>query len=114
MEDVSYGYVELLAAPRIDTAIDSVAEIDGTQQLVVLVTPYEGMGGGDLVHLRWDTGVLRTSRIDTHLVDTAEVGQIMVFTVSRPVPGATRVSYVISRPSGEWRASERLDVTVRG
>ncbi|MEU7579888.1 hypothetical protein AB0B50_20060 [Streptomyces sp. NPDC041068] len=113
MTDVSSVSVELLTAPSVDRAIGTVADIGEAQQLIVRIEPYEGMSDGDSVHLRWDTGVLRTSRIDTHVVDATEVGLSTVFTIPQPMPGSARVSYVVSRPSGECRASERLEVTVR-
>ncbi|WP_055696726.1 MULTISPECIES: hypothetical protein [Streptomyces] len=115
MTDVSDAAVEPLAAPTIDEAVGSAVVVyDGTPQLVIRVEPYAGMSGGDQVQLRWDTGVLRTSRIETHVVDTTEVGQTTLFTIPHPRPGSARVSYLISRVTGEWRASERLDITLRG
>ncbi|QEU96820.1 hypothetical protein [Streptomyces kanamyceticus] len=115
MTDVSDASVDRLAAPTIDEAVDSAVVLDdGIPQLVIRVEPYAGMSGGDQVYLRWDTGVLRTSRVETHVVDATEVGHSTLFTIPTPRPGAARVSYVISRATGEWRASDRLDITVRG
>ncbi|MGH4032022.1 hypothetical protein ACQB60_24160 [Actinomycetota bacterium Odt1-20B] len=127
MTDTAEVFSGPLAAPVIDAA-DSVTvpahggvprlvvplEQGGARRLVVRVEPYEGMSGGDQVQLRWDTGVLRTSRIDGHVVGAEDVGHSIVFTVSGPKPGTARVSYLVHRATGEWRASERLEVTVRG
>ncbi|QCX81843.1 hypothetical protein C9F11_41315 [Streptomyces sp. YIM 121038] len=102
-----------LAAPRIHDAADGVVTLGGHEpELVVRIEPYAGMAAGDQVQLRWDTGVLRTSRIDTQIIDAGEVGEAKVFTV-RPAPGTARVSYLVGHPAGDWHASQRLTVTVR-
>ncbi|GGV31508.1 hypothetical protein [Streptomyces spectabilis] len=103
-----------LAAPRIHEAADGVVTLDGRgTELMVRIEPYAGMAAGDQVQLRWDTGVLRTSRIDTQVIDAGEVGEVKVFTVVGLSPGTARVSYLVGHPAGDWHASQRLTVTVR-
>ncbi|MGA4843930.1 hypothetical protein [Streptomyces sp. G45] len=115
MNEVTVRSTQLLAAPTVDTPIGAggAGERDAGS-VVVRVEPYAGMSDGDLVRLRWDTGVLRTSHVDTRVVDADDVGRSTVFTLPRPTSGTARVSYLVGHRSGEWRASEWRDVTVRG
>lgn len=114
MNDVTGSDVKSMSAPAIDTSVDGIVVVDNVPpRLVVRVEPYAGMAGGDEVQLRWDTGVLRTSRIGKYVVDAAKVGKSTFFVVPRPTTGPVRVSYLVGRSSGEWAASKRLDITVR-
>ncbi|MHA7958643.1 hypothetical protein ACX9I7_12910 [Streptomyces sp. L500] len=48
------------------------------------------MSAGDEVRLRWDTGVLRTSLVDTRLVTPSVVGASTVFHLPWSAPGTIR------------------------
>ncbi|MFD7169785.1 hypothetical protein [Streptomyces violascens] len=96
-----------LAAPVIVGAFEGVVVVNGeSPRPVVRIEPYVGMDGGDRVQLRWDTGVLRTARIDMYVIDVAGVGKRSLFVVPHPRPGTARVSYLVGRATGEWQASE--------
>ncbi|MEU8579319.1 hypothetical protein [Streptomyces abikoensis] len=71
-----------------------------------------GMSAGDEVRLRWDTGVLRTSLVDTRLVAPSAVGVSTVFHLTWPAPGTIRVGYAVGRADGRWSVSEHVTVTV--
>ncbi|MCC3774681.1 hypothetical protein [Streptomyces sp. UNOB3_S3] len=102
-----------LAPPEVDGARDgAIAAHDGVARLVVRVGPYVGMSAGDEVRLRWDTGILRTSLIDSRLVVATAVGVSTLFHLPWPAPGMVRVSYVVGRADGRWSVSEHMTVTV--
>ncbi|MEI5102755.1 hypothetical protein RB200_34860 [Streptomyces sp. PmtG] len=94
--------------------MDGIVTLDGGgHKVVVRIEPYGGMAPGDEVQLRWDTGVLRTSRVDRQIIGDVEAGHAQVFVIERATPCTARVSYLVGRPSTGWRASRRLTVTVR-
>ncbi|MEU1823180.1 hypothetical protein ABZ502_12240 [Streptomyces abikoensis] len=102
-----------LAPPEVGGARNgAITALDGAAPLVVRVGPYAGMSAGDEVCLRWDTGVLRTSLVDTRLVAASAVGASTLFHLPWPAPGTVRVSYVVGRADGRWSVSERMTVTV--
>ncbi|MEV8476389.1 hypothetical protein [Streptomyces sp. NPDC051173] len=84
----------------------------GAPRLVVRICPYSGMSAGDEVHLRWDTGVLRTSLVDTRLVTAPAVGASALFHMPWPTPGRVRVSYVVGHTDGRWSVSGHTTVTI--
>ncbi|MFD9818897.1 hypothetical protein [Streptomyces violascens] len=71
------------------------------------------MADGDQILLRWDTGILRTSRVDARTVDATEVGKATLFAIPRPRTGSVGVSYLIGRSNGEWISSEWLHIALR-
>ncbi|MEU3354636.1 hypothetical protein [Streptomyces sp. NPDC037389] len=102
-----------LAPPEVDGASNgAITARDGVARLVVRVGPYAGMSAGDEVRLRWDTGILRTSLIDTRLVAASAVGASTVFHLPWPAPGMVRVSYAVGRADGRWSVSENMTVNV--
>ncbi|MEU5418251.1 hypothetical protein ACH4UT_14660 [Streptomyces sp. NPDC020799] len=84
----------------------------GAPRLVVRIGPYAGMSAGDEVRLRWDTGVLRTSLVDTRLVAPSAVGASALFHLPWPTPGRVRVSYAVGHADGRWSVSAGMTVTI--
>ncbi|MGW1195410.1 hypothetical protein ACWD4B_06060 [Streptomyces sp. NPDC002536] len=102
-----------LAPPEVDGARNgAITTHAGATRLVVRVGPYADMSAGDEVRLRWDTGSLRTSRVDTRLVATSAVGASTLFHLPWPAPGRVRVSYVVGHTDGRWSVSEHMTVTI--
>ncbi|MGA4843636.1 hypothetical protein [Streptomyces sp. G45] len=94
--------------------MDGIVTLNGNgRQLLVSVAPYPGMAPGDEIQLRWDTGVLRTSRVDRQTIGAEEAGRAKLFSVEQPTPCTAQVSYLVGRTSEGWRASQRVTVSVR-
>ncbi|MEU2872186.1 hypothetical protein ABZ769_23740 [Streptomyces olivoreticuli] len=111
MSEVS---AELLAVPSVDGSVKGTVTVNGgSPRLVVRVEPYAGMSEGDEVQLRWDTGIMRTSRIESRVIGAAAVGTSTLFAIPQSPPCAARVSYLIGHASGEWSVSRPLAVMVR-
>ncbi|MGW1075031.1 hypothetical protein [Streptomyces sp. NPDC002537] len=105
---------EPLAVPSVDGAANGTVTVNGgSPRLVVRVEPYAGMTEGDEVQLRWDTGVMRTSQIETRMISAAAIGTSTLFAIPRLPPCTARVSYLIGHASGEWSVSRPLTVIVR-
>ncbi|MFF4161266.1 hypothetical protein [Streptomyces sp. NPDC001678] len=62
--------------------------------------------------MRWDTGVPRTSLVDSRLVAPSAVGASTVFHLPWPAPGTIRAGYAVGRADGRWSVSEHVTVTV--
>lgn len=102
-----------LAPPEVDgTRSGAITARTDTLRLVVRIGPYAGMAAGDEVRLRWDTGILRTSIVDTRLVTASTVGASTLFHVPWPAPGMVRVTYAVGHADGRWNISEHLTVTI--
>lgn len=102
-----------LAPPEVEGTENGVVTAHAeAPRLVVRIGPYTGMSAGDEVRLRWDTGVLRTSLVDTRLIAASGVGASALFHLPRPAPGKVRVSYAVGRPDGRWSVSAHMTVTI--
>ncbi|MGW2601501.1 hypothetical protein [Streptomyces klenkii] len=62
--------------------------------------------------MRWDTGVPRTSLVDTRVVAASAVGAGTLFHLPWPTLGTVRVGYAVGYADGRWSVSERVTVTI--